>query len=182
MQSNWTPKQSEALRGFLGKGISFSRIADAINARFKTSYSRNAVLGRARRMGLAASDRSNLPPAPSKTRVPRAQGTRVQEIQPDRRHRYACEFWPRPPVFETEAVELRCADVVPRHLSLIELQHPDCRYPYGGDVDGDIITFCGHRRQRGSSYCAAHFRLSIGPGAASERAVSLLSPRIVETA
>jgi GcrA cell cycle regulator len=41
--------------------MSFSRIADAINAKFKTAYSRNAAIGRAKRMGLAGPDRPNLP-------------------------------------------------------------------------------------------------------------------------
>jgi GcrA cell cycle regulator len=58
MQStNWAPEHCEALRENLAKGMSYSEIAEAINARFSTAYSRNATLGRARRMGLAGTDR-----------------------------------------------------------------------------------------------------------------------------
>ena len=48
-------------------------------------------------------------------------------------------------------------------LSLIELEHGDCRYPYGGDEEGEAITFCGHPRRPGSSYCGPHFQLSRNP-------------------
>jgi hypothetical protein len=38
--TNWAPEHSDALREFLGLGMSFSEIAKAINSRFKTTYSR----------------------------------------------------------------------------------------------------------------------------------------------
>jgi GcrA cell cycle regulator len=62
-----------------------------------------------------------------------------------------------------EPPELRCAEVEPRHLVLIELEHGDCRYPYGGGEEGEAITFCGHPRCPGSSYCTPHFLLSRNP-------------------
>jgi hypothetical protein len=39
------------------------------------------------------------------------------------------------------ALQLRCVAINPRHLSLIELEADDCRYPYGGDAEGEPITF-----------------------------------------
>jgi hypothetical protein len=66
MQStNWAPEHCEALRENLAKGMSYSEIAEAINAKFNAAYSRNAVLGRARRMGLAGT-------GPGDCRYPRA--------------------------------------------------------------------------------------------------------------
>ena len=53
MQSSWAAEHSQALREYLAKGMSYPEIADAINARFGTAYSRNSAIGRARRMGLA---------------------------------------------------------------------------------------------------------------------------------
>ena len=74
------------------------------------------------------------------------------------------------PAFErTETEPLRCVEIEPRHLSLVDLGHGDCHYPYGGDEEGEVITFCGHPRRPGSSYCTPHFHLSRGPGAPSER-------------
>ena len=62
--TNWAPEHSDALREYLAKGMSFSEVAKAINAKFETAYSRNAAIGRARRMGLAGPDRpkARLPP------------------------------------------------------------------------------------------------------------------------
>jgi GcrA cell cycle regulator len=62
------------------------------------------------------------------------------------------------PIFESvEPVRLRSVQINPRHLSLLDLEPGDCRFPYGGDEEGEAITFCGHPRRQGTSYCTAHF-------------------------
>jgi GcrA cell cycle regulator len=74
------------------------------------------------------------------------------------------------PKFEpVVSAKLRCVEVVPRHVSLLDLEPGDCRYPYGGEQEGEAITFCAHPRRAGSSYCASHFQLTWGPGTVSER-------------
>ena len=55
------PEHSNALRKLIAERLSFSEIAAAINKQFKISYSRNATLGRARRMGLAGPARPEEP-------------------------------------------------------------------------------------------------------------------------
>ena len=179
MQSyDWPPAHSQALREFFAKGMSYSAIADAINAKFGTSYTRNAALGRAKRMRLEGPTPFEEPGTPS----PEAGAPGIRIYPHGMRERRVSEFWRRPPVFAaTEVEKLRTADVVPRHLSLLQLECGDCRYPYGGDKQGDAITFCGHPQRADSSYCAAHFDLSIGPGTASERAADRVLLRIVET-
>jgi GcrA cell cycle regulator len=162
MQStDWTPEHAKALREYLAKGMSYSAIRDAINATFKTAFSRSATIGRVRRLKLAGPGRPDRSKPPPKVILPRLH--RVRE-------RGAAEMPWLPPTFKSVAMpKLRCADVVPRRLSLTDLERGDCRYPYGGDAEGEAITFCGHPRHPGSSYCAAHFDLSIGPGTTSER-------------
>jgi GcrA cell cycle regulator len=87
------------------------------------------------------------------------------------------------PNFErAEPVALRCVGVDPRHLSLLDLEREDCRYPYGGDEEGEAITFCGHPRRKGSSYCTPHFHLTCDPGALPEPAVSTAPLRLVDAA
>jgi GcrA cell cycle regulator len=178
MQSiDWTLEHSAALREHFAKGMSFSAIAAAINEKFGTAYSRNATIGRAKRMGLSRPDYPEAPvrrTPPAKARPAPLQCKHEREATESRR--------PQPMVESVEIPRLRCADVAPRHLSLIDLERRDCRYPYGGDEEGEAITFCGHPRRRGSSYCRAHFRLTIGPGTAAERAVDSLLLKIVETA
>jgi GcrA cell cycle regulator len=155
--------------------MSYSELAEAINAKFKTGYSRSAAIGRAKRLGLAGPDRPDdrrKPPA-------KAKAPRLHKL----RERFAPESKRPMPVFErAEPVKLRCVSVTPRHLSLLDLEPGDCRYPYGGDEEGEAITFCGHPRRQGASYCGSHFLLTRGPGTASERTASTVSLRLVEAA
>ena len=81
-----------------------------------------------------------------------------------------------------EPLKLRCVGVRPRLSPLVELGPGDCRYPYGGDKDGEPILFCGHARRPGSSYCTPHFVLTRGPGTASERAAGPAMLRLVVAA
>jgi len=53
MQSTWEEAHSVALRDCLEKGMSFAEIARAFNERFGTAYTRNAAIGRARRLELS---------------------------------------------------------------------------------------------------------------------------------
>ena len=175
MQSNWKARHTKALREYLAKGMSYSEIAKAINAKFKTAYSRSAAIGRVKRMGRTSSALpEEQPKLPTGVKVPYL-GKQRERYQP---------LLIRPvPVFErTVSVKLRCIEIAPRHLSLIDLEPGDCRYPYGGDEEGEAISFCGHPRRKGSSYCAPHFHLTRGPGIASERAAGTVSLRLVEAA
>jgi GcrA cell cycle regulator len=176
MQSDdWKPEHSAALCEHLAKGMSFSATAEALNAKFHTAYTRNATISRARRMGLTHSDSDRPNPPPQEAVSPEFSETKwlaetlsFSGAWAPRTRR--AEFWRIPPVFESEPAKLRCADVVPRHLALTDLAPDDCRYPYGGDSEGEVITFCGHPQRPGSSYCAAHFDLTCGPGTPAERA------------
>jgi GcrA cell cycle regulator len=176
MQStNWAPEHCEALRENLAKGMSYSEIAEAINAKFNTAYSRNATISRARRMGLAGTDRpGDWPRQPTK-----AEQSKAHKM----RERYASlSGWIVPAFEREETVKLRCVETNPRHLTLPELEPGDCRYPYGGDEEGEAITFCGRRCCEDSSYCAPHFHLTRGVGTASERAAGAISLKLVEAA
>jgi GcrA cell cycle regulator len=179
MQSSWEAAHSQALREYLAKGMPFSEIADAINARFGTDYSRNAAIGRARRMGLAVPDRPGDGLKHWPKRPPKAKASRLSRP----RERHVPEFTRPIPVLErVELPELRCVEIAPRHLALVDLEPGDCRYPYGGDEEGEAITFCGHPRRVGSSYCALHFHLTRNPELPSEPAAGAVSLRVVEAA
>jgi GcrA cell cycle regulator len=172
--TNWTPEHSAALREYHAKGMSYSEIADAINAKFKTSYSRCAAIGRAKRLGLAGPNR----PGDRPKSLPRAKAPRRRKLR--KRHASGSLRLMPMPVFEAVApVKLRCVEIVPRHLALVDLEPGDCRYPYGGDEEGEAISFCGHPKRENSSYCTAHFHLTCGPGTASERAAGTATLRLV---
>jgi GcrA cell cycle regulator len=183
-QISWAPQHSQALREYHARGMSYSEIAKAINARFATSYTRNAALGRAKRMGLADTEQdrvrkqqlaSTLENCASRAKSPetgpsdtRSSGARLPEFGPRKLA-----------TAKIDRVELRCVDVSPRRLLLVELGRNDCRYPHGGDEDGSAITFCAHQRRKGSSYCTPHFHLTREPAIPEERTVSTASLRLV---
>jgi GcrA cell cycle regulator len=78
-----------------------------------------------------------------------------------KRARILLDSPPKPTTQQRAAVlQLRCVAITPRHLALIDMEADDCRYPYGGDAEGEPITFCGHPRREGSSYCTQHFHLT----------------------
>jgi GcrA cell cycle regulator len=93
-------------------------------------------------------------------------------VRPKPKRAFAC----------AEPVKLRCVGIKPRLLSLVDLEAGDCRYPYGGDKDGEAIAFCGHPKREGSSYCTPHFHLTRCVGTASERSASPVVLRLVEAA
>jgi GcrA cell cycle regulator len=171
----WPPSHCEALKEYVAKGMSYTDAANALNARFGTAYSRNAALGRARRMCLGEPEPSKSLPILSEAQLQRLRERRTaDDFRP-------LEFFRHRPVFErVEQVELRCVEVDARHLTLVELERGDCRFPYGGDSDGEAITFCGHPRRKGSSYCTPHFHLSRNPDVAAERTVSAAPLRLVD--
>ena len=141
MQSSWEPEHSQALREYLASGMSYSEIADAINAKFKTAYSRSAAIGRARRMGLAARAGRRMRPAAG----PSGHRKSIRRGFPRRANVYARGLLRPMPVFERTEPPNCAASKSSRAIFRCSISKPgDCRYPYGGDAEGEAITFCGH--------------------------------------
>jgi GcrA cell cycle regulator len=176
MQSfSWAPEHSAALGEYLAAGLSFSRAADALNARFGTTYTRNAVLGRAKRMKLVGSARPE--------RGPKVKISKRAKLPRKGREGRAGKPGTTAPIVERPAPpKLRCVGVSPRLVALVDLEEGECRYPYGGDRDGEAITFCGHPCFRNSVYCAPHFHLTRAPAIESERPAGPFRLRLVEAA
>ncbi len=169
----WPPSHCEALREFLTRGMSHRDAAHAVNARFGTGYSRSAALGRARRMGLAEIGRSESRPGTVEAQSQRPVMSRSDEAVLLKLLRS------RPAFPQCGGFKPRCAEVAPRHVELTELDAGDCRYPYGGDEEGETITFCGRPCRKGSSYCAPHFRLTRNPDVPTDRASDVTPPGLI---
>jgi GcrA cell cycle regulator len=161
----------QRLRALYDKGMSFALIA----ADFGGFITRNSAIGRAHRLGICGRGRGNHPLIEREHRLnrkkaePRPRGApkpRIRLVPVNGHHNAKLRILES---ITTEPIAVRCAAIVPRNLSLIDLEPNDCRYPYGGD-DGTPTVFCGHGKLEGSSYCPDHFRLSVGRGTASERA------------
>jgi|SRR5277367_6041835 len=177
MQLEWEEAHSVALRECVEKGMSFSEAARTLNDRFGTAYTRNAAIGRARRMGLSAFEKQASARPLNTPRKPDAR--RIRQM----RSRSLANAAPKLTTLErAAALELRCVAITPRHLALVDLEPGDCRYPYGGDAEGEAITFCGHPRRDGSSYCLSHFHLTCEPGLMRERTPAKVPLRLVEAA
>jgi GcrA cell cycle regulator len=177
MQSTWEEAHSAALRELVAKGVPFSEIARALNERFGTAYTRNAAIGRARRLGLSVPQRAD-PAGP----FPAAKKPDARRIH-QKRARNLANSAGKPDTLERAAtLQLRCVAITPRHLALVDLEADDCRYPYGGDVEGEPITFCGHPRREGSSYCVSHFHLTRLPELLEKRLPAKTPLRLVEAA
>jgi GcrA cell cycle regulator len=134
VQINWSAEHSQFLADNMVSGGSYAAIAKTMNDNFGTSYTRNALIGRAARMGLVSKHVQKYAP-----RKPRKYKPRVR----------------KPAIEPLETIELRCAEIVPLHVALIDVT--GCRYPFG---EGARITFCDHNKLDGSSYCIAHFHLT----------------------
>lgn len=177
----WTPEHCQALREYRALGLSYGEIARRLNAKFGTTYTRNAALGRGMRMGLPSPERprKRAKPLPA-IRVPN-RPTRAGLLEPPRRQDVE-PTGSMPATERARPVTFRCVGIKPRLISLIELGPNDCRYPYGGEKDREAITFCGHPKVPGSSYCAPHFHLTRGDEAPAERAVGSVVLRLVKAA
>lgn len=167
--SMWPDEHDAFLAECLAGGMSTAKAAAELNARFGTNYSRNACIGRASRRNMARDhakgpkQRPGQEPAPPKTRKRRRYSVRSMSFE-------APPGETTPPV---EIASLRCVEIDPLHVSLLDLEPETCRWPYG---EGPF-TFCGHPAVFGS-YCGPHFHLSIGGGTPSERADNRVSRRV----
>lgn len=173
----WAPEHSGALRDCLSRGMSYGQAARAINARFGTEFTRNAAAGRAKRLGLKTATVRKV------TSRPRTRPARWGESAPKAPAKVVRPAASAPPAPEpAKPVKLRCVGIKPRLLAFADLEPGDCRYPYGGEEEGEAYAFCGHPRIPLSSYCRPHHALTHGPGTASERLAVPVALRLVNAA
>jgi GcrA cell cycle regulator len=174
----WAPEHSDALRDCLSRGMSYGQAAKVINARFGTGFTRNAAVGRAKRLGLKA---ASVRKVASRPRRPARWGESTPKT-PQKMIRPAASAEPGPAPEPVKAVKLRCVGITPRLLAFADLEPDDCRYPYGGEKEGEAYAFCGHPRIPHSSYCRPHHTLTHGRGTVSDRMTVPVMLRLVKAA
>lgn len=125
---------------------SSQEIANRLNGEFGIYVSRNAVIGRANRIGLPPRKISS---ANKKPRKPRERKpTKYGGMTSLRFGEPLVTFAPR-----------IIPDAPPSlNLTIVELRADSCRF-----IAGDDHLFCGHAAQKGSSYCPAHHALCTQP-------------------
>ena len=143
----WTEQTIGELRRFAIEGRSAAWIASAIGA-----PSRNAVIGKARRLGVklkgtrsdaSEKDPESAPAAPRKAAAPGGRGPAARREEAPNRRRFFAE--PEPSDF--------------RRIGLTEIGETDCRWPLG-EPSQDDFAYCGNQVARGQTYCAFHRRLA----------------------
>jgi GcrA cell cycle regulator len=160
----WPAEHIEALKLHYAAELSASQIAAEIGREFNARYSRNAIIGKVHRLGLT---RAHQPPH-STDCLPRKKRHQPYKARPKRLAKTGNASFAMvdTPIFSRhEQSQLRCVEVVPLNVRLLDLNPNDCRYPYG---DGPF-TFCGHPAIEGNAYCLSHLALCTGWGTPSER-------------
>jgi len=143
--ATWTPERLEQLRNFAGSGLSSSQIAAEIGV------TRNAVIGKLHRLGLA----SGRPAAggPARSCPPRARRPRHS---PQREFLHLM-FAQAPSIAGNAAASSNVQSAQP--CSLFDLARDKCRWPMG-NPDAADFAFCGNEAAAGFPYCAGHARMA----------------------
>jgi GcrA cell cycle regulator len=142
----WTEERIERLRVMRTEGYSCSQIAADLGG-----VTRNAVIGKISRLGLASREKS---PQQQQVRQRKSQGQRLL------RKLLAKPSQPQPASLSAAAVApapLACEPV-----KLVDLQSHHCRFPIGDPHDADF-AFCGATAIEGLPYCESHCRLAYNP-------------------
>lgn len=159
MDFHWTEERVTLLRKLFADGLTFGEIARELNC-----TSRNAVIGKAHRIGLRG--RKNPATSTPETRArSRKESVRSRSKAVDvprlvrRGFNLKIVEAPEPPKMPTEN-----ANSVPlsQRKQLLDLHYQDCRWPYGDPGTPDFF-FCGAVRENPyKPYCPAHNQAAIG--------------------
>ena len=136
---NWTDERVEKLKKLWAEGLSASQIAAQLGG-----VSRNAVIGKVHRLGLAG----------------RATAPRVERPRPAPQPRL---HTPRVSVMRAEPVVEEPLEPMPENaVTVVDLNASVCRWPLG-DPSTAEFRFCGRKAKAGAPYCEAHVRMAYQP-------------------
>ena len=159
---SWTDERVEQLRQHWLEGKSASQIANLLGH----GLTRNAVIGKVHRLGLAGRAKSpssagRIPARPHRTR--RAGKPRPQPAVAHRMVRGATALAIAPQALAEPEPETFEGVVLPMSLrvTIIELREAMCRWPLG-DPASPEFRYCGSPVATGP-YCAHHGRLAYQP-------------------
>jgi GcrA cell cycle regulator len=141
---SWTDERIERLKEMWTEGLSASQIARALG-----EVTRNAVIGKVHRLGLAGRAVAPRPaerPRPAAPQQPRLQ-TPAPRVAPMRAEPIAEEPLEPMPI---------------NAVTVADLSASVCRWPIGDPATADF-RFCGRTAKYGAPYCEAHVRLAYQP-------------------
>lgn len=154
MTNGWTDDRVEVLKKLWAEGLSASQIAKQLGG-----VTRNAVIGKVHRLGLAGRA------APSRPVARIALPPRIKPVAAPRPtvvagtdHAAAAARAAAPAAAPQQPVAPRPAAPRERNTNVIgvlELTSHTCRWPIG-DPDDPDFGFCGMKTEAGLPYCAEH--------------------------
>jgi GcrA cell cycle regulator len=134
----WTDERVEQLKALWTEGLSASQIARVLGA-----VTRNAVIGKVHRLGLAGRA------GPARSERPRNAVTRRS---------VAHVAAPPPEIVEEDPVILEDG----HFATVLTINDRMCRWPIGDPSESEF-HFCGRKPKFGSPYCEAHARKAYQP-------------------
>ncbi len=151
---SWTDERVERLGKLWIEGRSASQIA----AELGEGVSRNAVIGKIHRLGLAGRTMPPLGSEPDRpkpkvavkapSRSPAVEAEPVRDIRP----------FVQPRAIQASDVVIPFSD----RVTIMDLRETMCKWPLG-DPTSSEFRFCGCRSQGGAPYCTAHARVAFQP-------------------
>ena len=140
---SWTEEREQKLRELWGKGYTASQIAEMLGG----DTTRNAVIGKAHRLKLAARVASKQSKSPKK---------QDEASNLNREERYIS----RKSKFKSMLLDKNFEVENPKKLE--ELSDKNCRWPIG-HPDEENFYFCGRSPVDGFSYCKLHVLYAFQP-------------------
>ncbi len=171
---SWTDDRVELLKKLWTEGLSASQIAGRLGG-----VSRNAVIGKVHRLGLAGrATTSRNKPARARPRIStmkRATRPRMAQLgNPALRALYQPEgdrYVPPPEEINIPPEE---------RVKLVDLTECSCRWPIG-DPQTQEFGFCTNKKVAGLPYCEVHARRAFQPPQSQRKRDKAAEPTAVET-
>jgi GcrA cell cycle regulator len=156
---SWNDERVEQLKSLWGQGSSASQIAKILGG-----VTRNAVIGKAHRLGLSGSAKPAQPRPERRERDHHETSARAGR-EPTERAAPRLVIPASPPPPPPEELE-----VPPEHerVSLMKLSEKMCKWPIGNPGEPNF-RFCGHSAHPGLPYCATHGARAYQPVSKKDR-------------
>ena len=157
----WTEKVEQDLIGLHAQpALSFKQIAQIINDKHGTSFSRNATIGKAQRMGLKRCE------TPAQCASQKRFHQKTVKRKPPAGKKINKKKLARPPKIQEKPPEIIEEPKVKKEPLIIPDQQPvsfmdlgkgHCRYIIS--EEGQEVKFCGAQVKSGSPFCPAHHEI-----------------------
>jgi GcrA cell cycle regulator len=148
--ADWcTDEVAEYMRLLLSQGDSYGEIASKVNARFNTALTRNSVLGKCRRLGMASKNK----------RTDKVKPGRKKDVINIPKFLFGAEPPKKPMPKERPPSDPNWVE--PAGIDVRELTDGVCHWPLGGFSARPPYKYCGMAKyDNKSKYCSHHLELS----------------------